>query len=145
MNKRAYLDHIVYELEMLRFAYNEIAKREVGLECNAFIQSFAVHARSLYEFLTSKVGYGDKNARAYHFVTDFEHADKERVKPIIEKIENQIVHTGWARTDDRTIKFNGTDMIQIVEWSEAGLRDFATRLQWNAVAISRSRRTSNQW
>ena len=51
---QAYLeDHLAYEVLMLRHALTKITTFQHPLEWNAYFESFVVHARNLYAFLTN--------------------------------------------------------------------------------------------
>ena len=127
--KRAYLAHLNYEVWMLKHSYERIANRpKEPADCNAFIECFAVHARALFEFLTNKP-HRNQNALARDFIGSFvPSGDAECVSTIIDKIQDQILHTGWTRGEAHTIKFTGEDIIKVREWIDASLKEFATQL-----------------
>jgi hypothetical protein len=69
---------------MLQNVYLEIGKREPGHERNAFIECFALHARALHEFLTSK-RHRNQNAVAQDFVESFKPTENDSMGIIIKK------------------------------------------------------------
>src|SRR5262249_41389423 len=95
---------------------------------NVYIECFALHARALYEFLISN-SPRKLNAVAKDFIADFEPTEAEGVRNIIKKIEDQILHMGWARTHDINLKFDAaTEGKQIFNWIDFWHTVFWTRL-----------------
>jgi len=126
--KGKHLSHLAYEMTMLHYCYDEIPKRQEGEDRNVCIECFALHARALHEFLTSKL-YGTQNAVAQDFVAEFDPTDKETVGDIIKKIQDQIVHMGWERTQDNALKFDAaTEGKTIFDWIDFWHTCFWTRL-----------------
>jgi hypothetical protein len=105
--KRKHLRHLIYEVVMLYYSNAGIAERtqKPGNERNVYIECFALHARALYEFFVSKK-HGGWNVVAQDFVADFQPTDTESVSDIIKKIEDQILHMGWKRSEDNHLKFD---------------------------------------
>jgi hypothetical protein len=67
-DKLKYLrEHVAYEREMLEFTYARLHKTEPGKEWNMAYESFAVHARNLYDFLRNE-GKRQTNFRADDYV-----------------------------------------------------------------------------
>ena len=115
-------------MTMLHYCYDEIPKRQEGEDRNVCIECFALHARALYEFLISNSPRG-LNAVAKDFVADFEPTDKEAVGDIIQKIQDQILHMGWERTQDNSLKFDAaTEGKKIFRWVDSWHSVFWTRL-----------------
>jgi hypothetical protein len=113
---------------MLHYCFPEIRKREAGEDRNVYIECFALHARALYEFLISN-SPRKLNAVAKDFVADFQPTDADSVRDIIKKIEDQILHMGWERTKDNSLKFDAaTEGRQIFEWIDFWHMAFWTRL-----------------
>jgi hypothetical protein len=126
--KGNHLSHLAYEVTMLHYCYDEIPKRPPGEDRNVYIECFALHARALHEFLTSK-RYGNQNAVAQDFVAEFDPNGKETVGDIIKKIQDQIVHMGWERTQDNALKFDAvTEGKTIFDWIDFWHTCFWTRL-----------------
>ena len=126
--RRNHLDHLNYEVAMLHYCFPEIAKREPGEDRNVYIESFALHARALYEFLVSK-NHSGWNAVAKDFVADFQPTDAESVRDIIKKIEDQILHIGWERTLDHGLKFDAaTEGVKILSWIDLWYAVFWTKV-----------------
>ena len=68
--KLAFLrDHLAYEREMLGHAFSQLHALPAGLAWNANYESFAVHARNLYDFLRNDGK--QKNFKAFQFVPDW--------------------------------------------------------------------------
>jgi hypothetical protein len=126
--KRKHLNHLDYEVTMLHYCYKEILKREPGEDRNVYIECFALHARALYEFLISH-SPRRLNAVAQDFIAEFEPTDKDVVGDIIQKIQDQILHMGWERTQDTNLKFDAaTDGVKIRNWIDLWLAVFWVRL-----------------
>jgi hypothetical protein len=126
--KRKHLNHLDYEMAMLHYCFPEIAKREPGEDRNVFIESFALHARALYEFLVSN-SPRRLNAVAQDFIPDFQPTDAHSVRGIIKKIEDQILHVGWERTQDNSLKFDAaTEGERILNWIDLWHTVFWARL-----------------
>jgi hypothetical protein len=113
---------------MLHYCPTEIAKRGPGEDRNVYIECFALHARALYEFLVSN-SPRKLNAVARDFVSDFQPTDSESVSSIIKKIEDQILHVGWERTQDNNLKFDAaTDGVTVLDWIDYWHSVFWTEL-----------------
>src|SRR5262245_21625442 len=126
--KQKHLDHLHYEVTMLHYCLPEIAKREPGKDRNVYIECFALHERALYEFLISN-SPRKLNVVAKDFVADFQPTDSESVGDIIKKIQDQILHIGWERTQDNSLKFDAaTEGEQIFKWIAFWQTVFWTRL-----------------
>ena len=60
---------------------------------------------------------------------DFRTTNSESVIDIIKKIEDQILHMGWKRSEDNHLKFDANkDGAKVRDWIDATLTDFAARL-----------------
>ena len=114
---------------MLHHCYPEIAKREPSEDRNVYIECFALHARALYEFLVSHSPRG-LNAVAHDFIADFEPSDTDNsVRDVIKKIEDQILHIGWERTEHHRLKFDAdAEGARILNWIDGWFIYFWARL-----------------
>ena len=102
---------------MLHYCFPEIGKREPGEDRNVFIRvASRCMLHRLYEFLVSN-SPRRLNAIAQDFIADFQPTDRDSVRDIIKKIEDQILHMGWERTQDNSLKFDAeTEGLEILKW-----------------------------
>ena len=105
---RALSEHLLYEIEMLehdasRLMYLlDVQDVIAQQDRSAFLESFLLHVRNLYEFLFSKKGKEDKNAlRANDFMEDkpylIPEPDSELKKWAKEMINKRLVHLSQHR------------------------------------------------
>jgi hypothetical protein len=125
--KIKYLNHLRYEVIMVRWAFDQIPTVPPSLLRNAFIECFAVHARCLYDFLTSN--RDSKNVLANHYVSDFKPLNIDDASGKIQKLNRQIFHTGKLRTEDPTLKFNTEDGVAVLRWVEEALDKLVNELK----------------
>lgn len=64
------LEHVEYEVLMLQDTTRVMPFQAAGTIQNALVESFVIHARSLYEFFWSK-GKGDDQFSAWNYVPDW--------------------------------------------------------------------------
>jgi len=101
--KIASLERVRYELAMLNYTFMRIVTAqsstpEEQLDRNAFLESFAVHARNLVRFLCAKAEASVRNASDY--VADFEAPDQTRLARPRLRLEQQILNITAGRTTD---------------------------------------------
>jgi hypothetical protein len=122
----AYLrEHVRYEVVMVRWAFKQIQSLPPSLERNAFIECFAVHARALFEFLTSK---GDtRSVDALVYVDGFKPDGAADAARKVTTLNEQVFHL--RRTDDTNLKFDASDDgAWVLQWLEAALDKFNSEL-----------------
>jgi hypothetical protein len=122
----AYLrEHVRYEVVMVRWAFKQIQSLPPSLERNAFIECFAVHARALFEFLTSK---GDtRSVDALVYVDGFKPDGAADASRKVTTLNEQVFHL--RRTDDTNLKFDASDDgAWVLQWLEAALDKFNSEL-----------------
>ena len=66
-DKPAALDHALYEIVMLKHALNEVCRSRPPHEGSGWLEVFAIHARNLNEFFSSK-DFGRGYMKPEHFV-----------------------------------------------------------------------------
>lgn len=123
------MEHLPYEIEMLRDTYRALAATPppTDVSKNALIKSFCVHARSLIKFFANKPGRrGD--AIAGDFTADFVerlNLNTEPLKSLWRKLNKQIFHLTKVRTIVDADKFDpGTDGTIILQEIEQELQKF---------------------
>jgi hypothetical protein len=120
-------EHLSYELQMLQFTFEKIATMSSSPEWNAFFESFAVHARNLYHFLTNESGQGNFNAS--DFIPGFACKKTSKTKQLYPKQLSQIFHLGKARPNNAPQKITLEDCAQLNTWLDAQFTLFVDRLE----------------
>ena len=113
-------EHLHYEVVMMRWAFEQIPTVPPSLVRNAFIESFALHARVLYEFLVSKKVKNNPNVLAKYYVKDFKPDGIADASRKIIMLNEQIFHFTKRRTDDDK---------WVLQWIEGALDEFKSRLK----------------
>ncbi len=99
--KLAYLEEqLSYELVMLNYTFMRLmtsasSTPEEQLDFNAFLESFAVHARNLVEFLSNEAQQGGR--RAWDYIPTFEAPNQAVYFRRLLGLENQILRTSAQR------------------------------------------------
>ena len=119
--------HLSYELLMLRFTHARLHNTKHKLEWNAFLESFAVHARNLQFFLMNDKD--SRNRRAEDYNPAFQ-ASKPPVE-IKDKIAVYVVHPGKARSKEGSDKFNLERADKALPWIEKEFARFLEQLPEN--------------
>src|SRR5262245_10235310 len=85
-------DHLAYEFEMLRFTAKELADRasEQTDMVNVLLESFAIHARNLFEFFGG--GQRERYMYATHYVDDWKHPESNLLGRTGGKANEGVVH-----------------------------------------------------
>jgi hypothetical protein len=130
--KRKYLaEHLRYEVMMLRYAHDRVLALPVGGDRNAFIESFAVHARALHELLTN--AEDSRNRVAADIVPGFRVQCRKsqlvQIRHLITKLNQQILHMGTQRTDVPERKFSVQNGRKVLDWIEEMLVQFDQAVQ----------------
>lgn len=121
-------EHLHYELAMLLHTYGKICDLRQSLDRCAFYESFVVHARNLYAFLTNEKD--QRNYRADEFVDGFT-AKSDELHGKIQRMNTQVQHMGKARVgdDDPGNKVTTLDCEAVARWVEKHLQRFLDLLQ----------------
>jgi hypothetical protein len=121
-------DHIHYEVLMLRHCYERMGTSR-GLDFNAFLEAFAVHARVLAEFLSE--GAKTRNdVRARQYVGGFRSERKDGlIRDTLDKLDEQIFHSSAKRTKDPEKQFNTNLATELWSWIERDVLKFNAALQ----------------
>lgn len=130
-------DHLPYELSMLRYTLREMHSAQTQGDYNAYYESFAIHSRVLFDFIT---GREPKNVRAVCFVPDYDCPKRKRdqVQSFMNKINPAVAHAGPTRPSDLGDKVQRADCVRVGFWIEEMMRPFVSGLspkdreKWNA-------------
>jgi len=97
-------EHIIYEIEMLRFAFSILRRPNLPqLMINSFLEVFAIHARNLYYFFYTSI---QNRSRDDVIVEDYilnkrlfksQRTPKEKLKIITKKTAKQVAHLTYYR------------------------------------------------
>jgi len=126
--KTAHLkEHLPYEIRMLRYTLGELTKRRSHvLEWNVYFESFAVHARNLYDFLTNSDD--SRNFKAKDFIDQFATLKTDQTKGTFEKLNSQVFHLGKSRPTNQTEKANRDHAKKVASWIEKEFNRFVDGL-----------------
>jgi len=121
----AYLDeHLPYELKMLRFTRSQMSRTSCYLSWNAYLESFAVHARNIVNFLTN----GDKgNMNAKDLLINYRARIGSESGPM-NKLNQQVFHLAKDRSAESASKFNTDNVEAVTDWVEKNVKDFLSQL-----------------
>ncbi len=119
--KREYLKrHLWYELLMLRYTHSRINTLLPQLSWNAHFESFGLHARIFYGFLSN-----DENSatfKAKDFVEAYQKPVKGRIAHIVERVNTQITHLGKQRGKQEQLDVSFANVLY--DWIERALPTF---------------------
>lgn len=104
------MDHVPYEIAMMRATHDGLIQGLPQGTCmNAYIESFAIHARSLINFLNGKDG-----CHAADFADNYTPFVGGRIpKRLIDKLNQQIPHITERRFNSPEDKLNGEDIREL--------------------------------
>jgi hypothetical protein len=119
--------HISYELMMLRYTHARMHDTRHQLQWNAYMESFAVHARN-FEYFLDNIKEGDsRNYVANDYVfPDF--TPSRKPIQIHQKISTYVVHLGTARSGEAEKKFNRERADKALKWIEDNFTRFLASL-----------------
>jgi hypothetical protein len=130
--KLAFLqERVGYDLAMLNYTFMRVvtarpSTMEKQLDRNAFLESFAVHARNLVRFLCPKAKASVRNASDY--VADFEAPNQSRLARPLLKLEQQILNITTERTTDPQERFSVDDARELYTWIVPAVLKFEEKL-----------------
>lgn len=123
--KKLYVnEHFAYEVESLvnaqqfyvttqaLYQTNKIDINRYLAYNNIAIESVLMHSRNLVEFLFYPIDNKDEYARAKYFVTDWSEQMSDQIKKFSERVNDEIVHLGWARLN-KTPLTKGWKLIEL--------------------------------
>jgi hypothetical protein len=122
-----------YEIRMLRAIYQRLqCGFDLQTTANLFIEGFALHARNLIDFFWDNKPLKSKNAVARHF-TDKCYSPFNGVDPktngVYGKINKQIAHITYDRTDIDQNKLGIQDRKTLFEMIEGEIENFANHVR----------------
>jgi hypothetical protein len=127
--KIAYLqEHLPYEVLMLRYAIDKITTGEITtpqqqLDWNAHYESFVLHARNLYMFLTN----GDRsNVKASNFVPEFKAQKTNDTISTFQRLGTEAFHLGPERSTDHKVAMNEAKAVK--DWLLSNFSTFVGKL-----------------
>ena len=127
MEKVAYLqEHLPYELLMLRYTLKKIVAPQLRLDWNVYFESFAVHARNLYDFLTNSED--SRNFKAKDFVAYFSISKEDKVISMFTRLHSQVFHLPKNRPTDQAKKANADRAKLVSRWIETNFATFISGL-----------------
>jgi len=130
--KIAFLEErIGYELAMLNYTFMRLvtarpSTAEEQLDRNAFLESFAIHARNLVNFLSPESQA--EEPRAADYVATFETPDRSRVQRPLLRLERQILTIIASQTTEPKEKFNIESARELYTWIVPAILRFEERL-----------------
>jgi hypothetical protein len=118
-------EHLQYEIRMLEYTLAKIGQLPEGDDWNAYYESFAVHARNLYVFLTNDEA-GNRKAKEY---VDYQAQKTCRTISVFQKMRAQVLHPGKNRSTGTEEKANLGDAQAIAKWIGESFSEFAEKLR----------------
>jgi hypothetical protein len=126
--RKTYLnEHLGYEMFMLRYTAQTLPQRHQQLEWNICVESFAVHARVLYEFLTNDTI--SQNFRARDYVRDFKAPKTNDTIGIFDRVHRQVLHLAKNRSSEAAGKIILADVEKAKQWIEDHFKIFIGSLE----------------
>lgn len=109
-------EHFPYEINMCFGSYEVLKVQQTQFVVNLSIEGFCLHARNLIDFFWDDAPANSKDAVARHFTNTsylpFDGADPKK-DGLYGKINKQIMHLTYDRTDDPTRKIGAEDRRRI--------------------------------
>ena len=120
-------EHLPYEFQMFEHTAGKLAMPLPRLDWNAFYESFGVHARVLYDFLTNRAG--PNNFKAKDFIAGFKSEKNNLTKDFIQRVGPQIFHPGKNRPHREVEKLSGHDCRAFAQWISDEMNRFVANLK----------------
>lgn len=125
----SYLDeHLPYERMMLDYTFGKITTQQSQCDWNAYYESFVIHARNLYNFLTNNDG---TNAKAHEFVFNFKARKSTGTISISSKLLAQVHHLSPKRPSAAEQKVQADDARVLYSWIDDNFDQFIRGLPEN--------------
>ena len=119
-------EHLPYELCMLCHTHKTLPTTFSQLDWNVLMEAYAVHARSLKEFLTNKSG--SNNFQSSDFIKDFRVRVPPELTGAFQRLDTQVAHLAKKRPIDPKAKFTIDDVKATFQWLEPAIRLFVEKL-----------------
>lgn len=123
--------HLKYEFQMLRYTHERLAAWNTppNSKSNAYIKSFSVHARNLIEFFELRKPKKDYVGAFMFTAPEYEPMAKTTVSASLRgKLNNQIAHLTFARTDMDAEKIGNMDRASLTRILRAERDRFISQL-----------------
>jgi hypothetical protein len=120
-------DHLAYEVLMLCYTREQVNKDLYPLDWNALYESFAVHARSLMDFLSNANDHRNFNACTFSGTFSFKD-DSELHRVVTQQMNIQVFHFGKDRTGDSGKKIDLEKVNKIHAWLMDNFGRFVAQL-----------------
>ncbi len=117
-------EHLVYERWMLDYTYSRLGTDAATPLWFAMFESFAVHARNLYDFVRG----GDGNVQASAFIGPTYAKPEGVMGETVRQFSPHVLHMGDARATTSDAKANSEDASAIYAWLRKQLDAFDAQL-----------------
>lgn len=120
-------EHLLYERQMLDAALafmNEVPRNT--LLWNAVFESFCIHARNIYDFLTN--GGEANNFKALDFVSRFKAGSTASISQTVNRLHPATFHMGKSRPTKPEEKFSSDHAKRVYDWLDENFRKFEREL-----------------
>jgi hypothetical protein len=120
-------EHLSYEMLMLQHTHRKLSQIEDQLDWNTYYESFAVHARNLYRFLTN-----EEDVQAAHFVKGYKAGKTHETVSAFQRLPLQVFHMSLHRPPTgsrRGAKVDADARDAVLSWIENQMNDFIGKLQ----------------
>jgi hypothetical protein len=121
-------EHLPYELAMMNHTLSRL--NNPGLDWNAFMEAFCVHARNIKQFVTNDNGKGNNNVIARDFAVFGERVPSD-LTGHFQRLNAQIAHLSKTRTIDSANKFTADDAQTVSTWLNHAMSKFINSLDPN--------------
>jgi hypothetical protein len=118
--------HLHYELLMLRHCLSRCRGAQVQYDYNAFYESWAIHARNLYNFLCNEDG---TNRQAREYVPTFRASKTDLTIAIAIRLRSQVLHLAKTRPNQPPKKMSLSRMEEFSNWVESNFAAFLGALE----------------
>jgi hypothetical protein len=103
-------EHLRYEYEMFDYSLSKLYCTGDPLGWNAFYESFAIHARNLYDFFRNEGG--GNNFKARDFANDYV---RPSANAKFNRLDPSVFHLGKQRTGEDQ-KLSMQDLVDLAKW-----------------------------
>ncbi|MCC5655335.1 hypothetical protein LC609_37490 [Nostoc sp. XA013] len=114
--------HLSYEIDMLRHTITAMHETGDQLQYNVQYESFSVHARNLYQFLTDHKD--QRTLYAEDFLDDYKKPDTNAVKGFMNTLNEQVLHPHKNRKINAADKIQIDDAYEAYKWLETQMTTF---------------------
>ena len=119
-------EHGPYEMLMLTHCLSVCKSSSERLEWNTHFESFVVHARNLYCFLTNR---DSGNFQARDFLSEgFEAKEPQKFHATFQRVRDQVLHMGKKRPSTGPTKAQLPELETVYVWIAEKLREFVEAL-----------------